>query len=100
MLLQHNGQRKGEKEIVSYTKIMKKGLILTGSPLNARALVMVVRCGLRMPGTPDVYTASRQQSRSRQTGHLTQPVTTGHTPGPWTLSSCGRWCRRCRGGSQ
>ena len=27
-------------------------------------------CGLRMRGTPDVYTASRQQSRSRHTGHL------------------------------
>ena len=46
---------------------------------------MVVRCGLRMRGTPDVYTASRQQPRSRHTGHLTQPVTTGRTPGrgPW-----------------
>ena len=94
------GKGKGEKEIVSFMKIMKKGLILTGSLLNARALVMVVRCGLRMPGTPDVYTASRQQSRSRQTGHLTQPETTGRTPGPWTVASCGRWWRRCRGGSQ
>ena len=69
--LQHNRQKKGEKEIVSSMKIMKKGLMLTGSPLNARALVMVVRCGLRMRGTPDVYTASRQQSRWRHTGHLT-----------------------------
>ena len=40
--LQHNRQKKGEKEIVSSMKIMKKGLMLTGSPLNARALVMVV----------------------------------------------------------